>query len=105
MIRYIEIYDYIFHVPNETSEKMTIEVHLYMITGKTIALTIWTCVGRVMSLPFNTLSRFVIAFNFLLWSPSSVILEPKKRKSVTASTFSPSIHHEVMELDTTILVF
>ena len=62
---YIEIYDYIFRVPNETSEKMTVEVHLYMITGKTIALTIWTCVGRVMSLPFIMLSRFVIAFNFL----------------------------------------
>ena len=44
---------------------MTVEVYLYMITGKTIALTIWTCVGRVMSLPFIMLSRFVIAFNFL----------------------------------------
>ena len=68
---------------------------LYMTTGKTIALTIRTFVGRVMSLLFNTLSRLVIAFlprsNCLLiswlWSPSAVILEPKKRKSVTASTF------------------
>ena len=64
--------------------------HLYMTTGKTIALTIWTFVGKVMSLLFNTLSRFAIAFlprsNHLLisWlqSPSAVILEPKKRKSV-----------------------
>ena len=63
--------------------------HLYMTTGKTIALTIWTFVGKVMSLLFNTLSRFAIAFlprsNHLLisWlqSPSAVILEPKKRKS------------------------
>ena len=69
---------------------------LYMNPGKTIALTIQTFVGRVMSLLFNTLSRFVIAFlprsNHLLisWlqSPSAVILEPKKRKSVTTSTFS-----------------
>ena len=68
----------------------------YMTTGKTIALTTYTFVGRVMSLP-TLLSRFVISFlprsNFLLisWlqSPSSVILEPNKRKHVTASTFSP----------------
>ena len=73
----------------------------YMNTGKTIALTIRTFVGRVMSLLFNTLSRFIIAFlprsNHLLisWlqSPSTVILEPKKRKSFTTSTFSPSICH------------
>ena len=71
-------------------------LHLHMATGKTIALTTWTFVGKVMSLVFNTLSRFVIAFlprsNRLLisWlqSPFTVILEPKKRKSVTASTFS-----------------
>ena len=70
----------------------------YVTTGKTIALTIWTFVDGVMSLPFNILSRFVIAFlprsNRLLisWlqSPSTVILEPKKRKSVNASTFSQS---------------
>ena len=82
-------------------------------TGKTAALTIWTFVGKMTSLLFNTLSRFVIAFlprnNCLLisWfqSPSSVILEPKKRKSVTASTFSISICHEVMGLDAMILAF
>jgi len=70
-------------------------------------------VGKVMSLLFNTLSRFVIAFLpsskrlLISWlqSPSTVILEPKKIKSVTASTFSPSICHEVMGLDAMILVF
>ena len=85
----------------------------YMTTGKTIALTIQTSVGRVMSLLFNTLPRFVIAFlpksNCLLisWlqSPSAVILEPKKRKSITTYTFSPSICHVVMGLDAMILVF
>ena len=69
----------------------------YVTTGKTIALTIWTFVGRVMSLLFNTLYRFVIAFLLrskhlqISWlqSSSAVILEPKKRKSVTTSTFSP----------------
>ena len=84
----------------------------YVTTGKNIALTIWTFVSRVMSLLFNTLSRFVIAFlpksNYLLnsWlqSPSTVILEPKKRKSATTSTFSP-ICHEVMGADAMILVF
>ena len=73
--------------------------HLYMTTGKTIALTIWTFVGKVMSLLFNTLSRFVIAFLprskclLISWlqSPSAVILKPKNRKSITASTFPPSI--------------
>ena len=75
--------------------------HPYMTTGKTIALTRWTFVGKVMSLLFNMLSRFVIAFFprskhlLISWlqSPSTVILEPKKRQSVTASTFSPSICH------------
>ena len=84
-----------------------------MTTGKAIALTIWTFIGKVMSLLFNTLSRFVIAFlprsNRLLmsWlqSPSSVILEPKKRKSVTASTFSLSTCQEVMGPDVMILGF
>ena len=69
--------------------------HLYMITGKTIGLIIQTSVGKVMSLLFNTLSRFVIAFLprnkclLILWlqSPSAVILEPKKMKSVTVSIF------------------
>ena len=71
--------------------------HLYMITGKTIALTIWTFVGKVMSLLFNMLSRFVIAFLprskrlLISWlqSPSAVILGPKKIKSVTVSIFFP----------------
>ena len=78
--------------------------HPYMTTGKTIALTISTFVGKVMSLVFNMLSRFVIAFlprgNHLLisWLQSlyAVIFEHKKIKTVTASTFSPSICHEVM---------
>ena len=75
----------------------------YMTTGKTIALTIWTFVGKMMSLLFNTLSRFVIAFPprskhlLVLWlqSPSAVILEPKERKYVTTSKFSPSICHGI----------
>ena len=82
-------------------------------TEKIIALTIQTLVSRVMSMLFNTLSRFVIAFlprsSHLLisWvqSPFAVILEPKKRKSVTASTFSPSICHEVLGPDAMILGF
>ena len=86
---------------------------LYVTTGKTIALTIQTFVGRVMSLLFNTLSRLVITFlprsNRLMisWlqSQSVVILEPKKRKSVTTSIFSPSICHAVTGLDAMILVF
>ena len=77
--------------------------HLYITTGKTIALTRWTFVGKVMSLLFNMLSRLVITFlprsKHLLISwlqPSSaVILEPPKIKSVTVSTVSPSICHEV----------
>ena len=84
-----------------------------MTSGKTIALTIKTFVGKAMSLLFNTLPRFVIAFlprsNCLLisWlqSPSTMILEPKKMKSVTTYTFSPSICHEVMGQDAMILFF
>ena len=87
--------------------------HLYMTTGKAIALTRWTFVSKVMSLLFSMLSRFVTAFLprskclLISWlqSPSAVILEPKKIKSVTVSTFSPSICYEVMGLDTLILVF
>ena len=82
-------------------------------TRKTMVWPICTFVSKVMSLLFSMLSRFVIAFlprnNRLLisWlqSPSVVILEPKKRKSVTASSFSPSICHEVMGLDAMILGF
>ena len=87
--------------------------HPYMTTGKTITLTRWTFVGKVMSLLFNTLPRLVIAFLpkskhlLILWlqSPSAVIFEPLKLKSLTVSIVSPSIFHEVMELDVMILVF
>ena len=87
--------------------------HPYMTTGKTIALTRWTFVGKVMSLLFNMLSRFVIAFLprskhlLISWlqSPSTVILEPEEMKSLTVSMVSPSICHEVMGLDAMILVF
>ena len=87
--------------------------HPYMTTGKTIALTRWTFVGKVLSLLFNMLSRLVITFLlrskcFLIsWlqSPSAVILEVKKIKSATLSTVSTSICHEVMGLDVIILVF
>ena len=78
----------------------------YMTTGKTIALTIQTFVSRVMSLLFNILSKFIIAFlprsnHLISWlqSPSTVILEYKKKKSVTSFTFSPSICHEVIGLN------
>ena len=78
-----------------------------MTTGKTIALTRWNFIGKVMSLLFNKLSSFVIAFLprskclLISWlqSPSVVILEPPKIKSVTVSTLSPSICNEVMGLD------
>ena len=81
--------------------------HLYMTPGKTITLTLWTFVDKVISLLFNTLSRFILAFQpeskclliSRLQSPSTLILEPKKIKSVTASTFSLSICHEVMGPD------
>ena len=84
-----------------------------MINEKTIALTRRTFVGKVMSLLFNMLSRLVISFlprskRLLisrLQSPSAVILEPKKMKSVTVSTVYPSICHEVMGPDAMILVF
>ena len=87
--------------------------HRYMTTGKTIALTRRTFVGKVMSLLFNMLSRLVITFlprskHLLiscLQSPSAVILELPKIKSATVTTVSPSICHEVMGLDAMILVF
>ena len=87
--------------------------HPYMTTGKTIALTRWTFVGKVMSLLFTVLSRLVIAFLprnkslLISWlqSPSAVILECKKIKSVTISIVSPTICHEVMGLDAMIYVF
>ena len=88
-------------------------LHPYMTTGKTIGLTRRTFVGKVTSLLFNMLSRLVIAFLprskclLISWlqSPSAVILEPKKLKSVTVSTFPPSICYEVMGSDTMILAF
>ena len=87
--------------------------HPYRTTGKSIALTRQTFVGKVMSLLFNMLSRLVITFLprskclLISWlqSASAVILEPLKIKSVTVSTVSPSICHEVMGLDGMILVF
>ena len=77
--------------------------HPYMTTGKTIDLTRWTFVGKVMSLLFNMLSRLFITFLprskrlliSLLQSPSAVILEPRKTKSATVSTVSPSICHDI----------
>ena len=87
--------------------------HPYMTTGKTITLTLPTFVGKVMSQLFNMLSRLVIAFlprskrllNSWLQSPPAVILEPKKITSITVSTVSPSICHEVTGPDAMILVF
>ena len=84
-----------------------------MTLGKTIALTIQAFVGKVMSLLFNMLSRLVITFllrsKLLLisWqqSPSTVLLEPKKIKSVTVSVVSPSICYEVLGPDAVILAF
>ena len=84
--------------------------HPYMTTGKTIALTRWTFVGRVMSLLFNMLSRLVTTFLprskhlSISWlqSPFAVILEPRKIKS---NSVSPSICHQVMGPDAMILVF
>ena len=93
--------------------------HLFMTTGKTIALTRLPFVGKVMSLIYNILSRFLTAFLpscerkrlskhlLILWlhSPSAVVLEPKKIKSLTVYIVSPSICREVMGLDAMILVF
>ena len=84
-----------------------------MTTGKIIALIRWTFVGKLMSLLLNMLSRLVITFFprskcpliSWLWSPSAVILEPRKIKPATVSTVSPSIYHEVMGQDAMIIVF
>ena len=86
--------------------------HPHMTTGKTALIT-WTFVGIVMSLLFNILSRFVFAFLpssrhlLISWlqSPSAVILEPKKIKSLTVSIVSPFVCHEVIGPDAMILVF
>ena len=87
--------------------------HPYMTTGKTIALTRWTLVSKVISQLLNILSKLVITFLprskrlLISWlqSPSAAILEPQKMKSDTISTVSPSISHEVMGPDTMIFVF
>jgi len=87
--------------------------HPYVTTGKTIALTRQNLVGKVMSLLLNMLSRLVITFLprskrlLISWlqSPSAVILEPRKIKSHTVSTVSPSISHEVMGPDAMIFIF
>ena len=87
--------------------------HSYRTTGKTTALTRWTCVGNITSLLFNMLSRLMIAFLprnkrlLISWlqSPSAVILEPKKIKFLTVSIVSPTICYEVMGPDAMILVF
>ena len=84
-----------------------------MTTGKTIAVTRWTFVGKVMSLFFNMLSRLAMAFLprskhlLISWlqSPSAVILEPQQIKSLTVSFISPCLCHDVMGLDAMILVF
>ena len=87
--------------------------HSYMTTGKTTALTRWTFVGKITSLLFSMLFRLVIALLprskrlLISWlqSPSAVILESQKVKSVTVSIVSPSISHEVMGPDAMIFVF
>ena len=97
----------------QCSAFFTVQIsHPYMTTGKTIALTTWTFVDKVMSLLYNMLYRLVIAFLprskclLISWlqSPSAVILEPKK-ESLNVSNVSPSICHEVMGQDTMILVY
>ena len=85
----------------------------YMTTGKTITLTRWTFVGEVMSLLFNMLSRFVIAFLprskhlLISWlqSPSAVVLEPPKIKSLIVSIVSSPVCHEMMGPDDMIFIF
>ena len=92
--------------------QLEVSLHPYMTTGKTIALMRRTFIGKVMTLLFNMLSRSVIAFlprsmcllKSWLQSSSAVIFEPKKIKSVTVSTVSPSIYHEVMGPGIMILV-
>ena len=100
-------------IPQHSAFFMVQLSHPYMTTGKTIALSRWTLLGKVMSLILNMLSRFFIAFLprnnrvFISWlkSLSAVILEPKKIKSAIVSIVSLSICHEVMGPDATVLVF
>ena len=98
----------------QLSAFLTVQLsHSYMTTGKTIALTRWSFVGKVMSLLLNMLSRLVITFLprskclLISWlqSPSAVILEPQKIKSATVSTVSPPICYEVMGPDAMIFIF
>ena len=97
----------------QLSSQSNSRIHPYVTTGKTIALTRRTFVGKVISLLFNMLSRLVIIFLprskhlLISWlqSPSAVIVEPPKIKSDTVFTVSPSICHEVMGPDAVILVF
>ena len=92
---------------------MDVRVGPYMTTGKTIALTIWTFVGKMMSLLFNMLSTFVIAFlpnskglfNFMAAVIMCSDFGAQENKIYTDSTFPPSISHEVMGSDAMILVF
>ena len=102
------------HYSSKASAFFTVQLsHPYMTTGKTIALTRRTLVGKVMSLLLNMLPRLVITFLprskrlLISWlqSPSAVILEPPKIKSDTVSTVSPSVCHEVMGPDAIIFVF
>ena len=87
--------------------------HPYMTTAKTVAFTIWSFVGKVISLLFNMLSMFIVAFLprkkrlLISWlqSPSAVILEPKKINHVTVSIVSPSTCHEVKGSDAMIFIF
>uniref|UniRef100_A0AC11EVQ7 Uncharacterized protein n=1 Tax=Ovis aries TaxID=9940 RepID=A0AC11EVQ7_SHEEP len=87
--------------------------HPYVTPGKTIALTRWTFLGKIMSVLFNMLSRLVITFLprskrlLISWlqSPSAVILEPPQIKSDTVATGSPSVSHEVMGPDAMIFIF
>ena len=105
---------------SDTTEGLHFHSHLYMTTGKTIALTRWTFIGKVMSLLFNMLSKLVIAFLprskrlLISWlqSPSAVILEPPEIKSVSVSIVSPFIWgnmtficHEAMDQDAMMFVF
>ena len=91
---------------------MVLFSHLYMTTGETMALIIRTFVGKVMSLLFNMLSRFVIAVLqrskclLILWlqSLSAIILKPRKIKSIIVSTFSSSIYYEVLGQDAIIFI-
>ena len=97
----------------QCSAAFMVQLNPYMTTGKTMALTIKTFAGKIMSLLFNMLSRLVIAFLpkskrlLISWlqSPSAVILELKKIKSVTISIFSPFMCHQVKVPDAMILVF